>query len=189
MVIALERFLAKHVEMNHHARVVLFLKSQGVVTDLEAEEYLNPSALGAGAGALQQPNLQARNVVRAGIVAHAITALVLALFLGLIHVAPLNATPHTQLASAAAHGFLRVDAHPWARVTIDGKPVGTTPIGKPIELPEGKHVIHFEHDWYAPVDRVIDLAAGSADTAQQLVLDFDAAHVPLKPGKIKPATP
>jgi eukaryotic-like serine/threonine-protein kinase len=189
MVIALERFLAKHVEMNHHARVVLFLKSQGVVTDLEAEEYLNPSALGAGAGALQQPNLQARNVVRAGIVAHAITALVLALFLGLIHVAPLNATPHTQLAAETAHGFLRVDAHPWARITIDGKPVGTTPIGKPIGLAQGKHVVHFEHDWYAPVDRVVDLAAGSADAAQQLVLDFDASHIPLQPGKAKPQAP
>src|SRR6476619_3443737 len=73
IVMALERFLARHVEMNHHARLVLFLRSQNVLTELEAEEYLNPSALGAGAGALQQPNLAARNVVRAGVVAHAIT--------------------------------------------------------------------------------------------------------------------
>ena len=51
------------------------------VTDLEAEEYLNPQALGAGAGALQQPNLQARNVVRAGVVAHAIAFGVLILVL------------------------------------------------------------------------------------------------------------
>src|SRR6266513_1142618 len=83
VVMALERFLAKHVEMNHHARLVLFLRSQGVVTELEAEEYLNPAALGAGAGALQQPNLQARNIVRGGLVAHGVMFGVLALFFGL----------------------------------------------------------------------------------------------------------
>src|SRR3982751_2486900 len=71
MVMALERFLAKHVEMNHHARIVLFTRSQNVITELEADEYLNPAALG-GASALQQPNMQARHAVRAGLVAHAI---------------------------------------------------------------------------------------------------------------------
>src|SRR6478736_2455831 len=86
MVMALERFLTKHVEMNHHARLVLFMRAQNVITELEAEEYLNPAALGAGGGALQQPNLQARNAVRAGLVAHAIVFGVLLLFLGLIHV-------------------------------------------------------------------------------------------------------
>src|SRR5882757_1398697 len=80
MVMALERFLARHVEMNHHARLVLFLRAQNVITELEAEEYLNPAALGAGGGALQQPNLQARNAVRSGLVAHAVTLGVLLLF-------------------------------------------------------------------------------------------------------------
>src|SRR6185436_19665321 len=79
MVMALERFLSRHVEMNHHARLVLFLKAQGVITDFEAEEYLNPAALGAGGGALQQPNLQARNAVRAGVIAHGVVAGVLLL--------------------------------------------------------------------------------------------------------------
>src|SRR4029079_12038407 len=54
MVMALERFLAKHVEMNHHARLVLFIRSHNVITELEAEEYLNPAALGVGASVLQQ---------------------------------------------------------------------------------------------------------------------------------------
>src|SRR5256885_9569937 len=58
MVMALERFLAKHVEMNHHARLVLFIRSQNVITELEADEYLNPAALGGPNG--QQPNMQAR---------------------------------------------------------------------------------------------------------------------------------
>src|SRR6185312_2136115 len=183
MTMALERFLAKHVEMNHHARLVLFLKSQGVITDLEAEEYLNPAALGAGAGALQQPNLQARNVVRAGVVAHGITLGVLLLFLGLIHVAPLGATPRSALmAKELAKGRVHVDATPWARITVDGKPYGITPLGKPLELPEGPHTITFRHDWYMPVDKHIDVVPGD----MELKIDFEQQHIPLYPGKVKP---
>jgi hypothetical protein len=189
MVMALERFLAKHVEMNHHARLVLFLKAQGVITDLEAEEYLNPAALGAGGGALQQPNLQARNVVRAGIVAHGITFGVLLLFLTLIHVAPLSATPQMQavVIRDAGRGYLKVDAHPWARISVDGKPAGVTPLAQPLELVEGKHVIRFAHDWYTPVDRDVDITGGPAAAAPALSIDFEKLHVPLLPGKTRPA--
>jgi serine/threonine-protein kinase len=186
MVMALERFLAKHVEMNHHARLVLFLKAQGVITELEAEEYLNPAALGAGAGALQQPNLQARNVVRAGVVAHGITLGVLLLFLGLIHVAPLGATPRYAPAKELARGYIELDAHPWARISVDGNPVGITPLGKPLELTVGPHVIRFEHDWYMPMERRVEITAGSSDAATMLSFDFERQKVPLKPGKAKP---
>src|SRR5450755_2048787 len=153
MVMALERFLAKHVEMNHHARLVLFLKSQGVITELEAEEYLNPAALGTGGGAL--PNLQARNVVRAGLVAHAVALGVLLLFLGLIHVAPLGATPRTPTGGESPQhkSFIRVDAKPWARVSLDGKPIGITPFAKPLDVFDGTHTLRFEHDWYQPIEQ------------------------------------
>jgi serine/threonine-protein kinase len=40
LVMALERFLAKHVEMNYHARLVLFLRNQNVITQLEADKAL-----------------------------------------------------------------------------------------------------------------------------------------------------
>ncbi|HEX4450314.1 MAG TPA: serine/threonine-protein kinase, partial [Kofleriaceae bacterium] len=182
MVMALERFLAKHVEMNHHARLVLFLKGQGVITELEAEEYLNPTALGAGAGALQQPNLQARNMVRAGIVAHGVMLGVLLLFLGLIHVAPLGATPRTlTTVTPDARGHVRVDARPWARIYVDNTLAGVTPLGKPLELAQGKHQIRFEHDWYQPITRPIDVTGGDIE----LSVDFEKAGV-LKPGKAKP---
>src|SRR5215208_6760254 len=39
LVMSLERFLAKHVEMNYHARLVLFLRNQNIITQLEADEY------------------------------------------------------------------------------------------------------------------------------------------------------
>jgi serine/threonine-protein kinase len=188
MVMALERFLAKHVEMNHHARLVLFLKGQGVITDLEAEEYLNPQAQGVG-GALQQPNLAARNVVRAGIVAHVIAFGVLMLFLGLIHVAPLNATPRSEptILKEAKRGYVRVDASPWARISVDGKDAGVTPVGRPLELAEGAHTIRFEHDWYEPVERTIDVTPIAPDAAPLVTVDFEREHVAMKPGKTRPA--
>ncbi len=162
MVMALERFLAKHVEMNHHARLVLFLRAQNVITDLEAEEYLNPAALGAGGSVLAQPNMQARYVVRTGLAAHGIMLGVLMLMIGLIHLAPLSDTPTTHIAAAgraAGKGTLRVDASPWASIAVDGRPIGVTPLARPIELVEGQHAVSLQHDWYVPIQRTVTISA------------------------------
>jgi predicted Ser/Thr protein kinase len=187
MVMALERFLAKHVEMNHHARLVLFIRAQNVITELEAEEYLNPAALGQGS-ALQHPNMQARHVLRGGMVAHAITLGVLLLMLGLIHVAPLGATPAYVAVRAPGYGFLRVNALPWARVTIDGAARGETPLARPIQLKEGTHVVRFEHDWYQPVERTVEIVEGIETAPKAVELDFEAERVPLAAGKAVPAS-
>ena len=188
MVMALERFLAKHVEMNHHARLVLFIRSQNVITELEADEYMNPAALGAGGSALHQPNMQARHVVRGGIVAHAITLGVLLLMLGLIHVAPLGATPAHVAVHEAGRGYLRINVSPWASITVDGTRYGTTPRARPIELEEGTHVVRLTHDWYQPVERTVEIAEGVATAPNVLSLDFEAERIPAAPGKVKPAT-
>jgi serine/threonine-protein kinase len=182
MVMALERFLAKHVEMNHHARLVLFLRAQNVITDLEAEEYLNPAALG-GAAALAQPNMQARYVVRTSMVGHGIILGVLMLMIGFIYVAPVSATPVTDtFVKEIGHGFIRVDARPWANVSIDGKPVGTTPMGDKLELTEGAHTVRFDHDWFQPVEKSIAVEPKAA--TQLIRVDFCADHVALRAGKV-----
>ncbi len=185
-VMALERFLAKHVEMNHHARLVLFLRAQNVITELEAEEYLNPAALGGG-GVLAGPtNMQARHAVRGGLVAHAVTLGVLALMLGLIHVAPLGATPHTRnVIVKEGRGFVRLHAFPWAAIEIDGKAAGTTPMGGPVELAEGTHTIRFLHDWYAPIEQTIEVAPTRIEAAPLLAVDFCTAGT-LLDGKTAP---
>jgi hypothetical protein len=132
--------------------------------------------------------------VRAGLVAHAITLGVLLLFLGLIHVAPLGATPHSQgqanvVIKEAQRGFVRVNATPWARVAIDNKDVGVTPLAKPIALSEGTHTIRFDHDWYVSVERTIEITPGSEDAAVSVMVDFEKQNVKLRPGKAKPAEP
>ena len=187
MVMALERFLARHVEMNHHARIVLFLRAQNVITELEAEEYLNPSALG-GTSMLAQPNMQARHAVRAGLVAHAVTLGMLALMLGLIHVAPLGATPETRVVvnQTVGRGYIRVHAFPWAKVSIDGKPAGETPFDKAIELPDGSHTVRFEHPWYLAVDKAIEVNGGTTDNAPVIRVDFPRDRIGKAPGKTPP---
>jgi predicted Ser/Thr protein kinase len=182
MVMALERFLAKHVEMNHHARLVLFLRSQNVITELEAEEYLNPAALG-GASNMAQPNMQARFAMRAGMVAHAVTLGVLALMLGLIHVAPLGATPQTvpgTTGGTAAPGraFVRVHAVPWANITIDDKAEDPTPRARPFETAEGRHTIKFTHPSFEPIVKTVDVTATSEKDAPVVSVDFCAAGKP-----------
>jgi hypothetical protein len=83
-------------------------------------------------------------------------------------------------------GFVRVNAVPWATVSIDGKPIGVTPLAKPIEVSEGTHTVRFEHAWYAPIEKTLTVTPGTADASPELVVDFDKVGV-LKAGKTKPA--
>ncbi len=192
MVMALERFLARHVEMNHHARLVLFLRSQNVITQLEADEYLNASALGGhNAQTAALPNMQAKHTVRAGLVAHSVTFGVLALMLGLIHVAPLGATPETTVVvnQTVGRGFIRVHAYPWANIAIDGKPSGETPIDKPIELADGEHTIKFEHPFYVAVDKKVVVNGGTPDGATLVSTDFIKEKTTMVAGKVVPPPP
>jgi eukaryotic-like serine/threonine-protein kinase len=186
MVIALERFLAKHVEMNHHARLVMFLRGQNVITELEAEEYLNPQVLSNGAASLLQTNMAARQTERQGVVAHGIMSGVMALMLGLIHVAPLGTTPDTQtVIKEQGRGFVHVSGFPWATVSLDGAMVATTPRAAPLEIPEGRHVIRFEHPWYQPIERTVTITPSAVDAAQIIMVDFEQEGK-LLPGRKAP---
>jgi hypothetical protein len=157
-----------------------------VITELEAEEYLNPAGLG-GTSMAGPTNMQARHAVRTGLVAHAVTFGVMALMLGLIHVAPLGATPETQtVIRTEGVGFVRIHAFPWARISIDGKEFGATPLADPIELPQGKHTIKFVHDWYAPKELPVEIQGGTSSTARPLSVNF-CKEGTLRSGKTAPA--
>jgi len=91
------------------------------------------------------------------------------------------------VAREPGRGFLRVNALPWANIAIDGRSVGATPIAKPIELKQGSHVVRFEHDWYQPVERTVEIAEGIATAAKVLSLDFEAERISPAPGKSRPA--
>jgi serine/threonine-protein kinase len=56
--------------------------------------------------------------------------------------------------------FLRVVAHPWAHVIVDGQELEITPFARPIPLSAGSHYVRLEHP-NAPVERrTIELTPG-----------------------------
>jgi len=57
---------------------------------------------------------------------------------------------------------LRVVAHPWAHVFVDGQQRETTPFARPIELSPGTHYIRLEHPNAVAERRTVTMAAGEA---------------------------
>jgi len=62
-------------------------------------------------------------------------------------------------AVATANGTLRLRVVPWADVSLDGRPLGTTPL-KPLPLPPGVHTVRLQHPSYRPLQKRFDVRAG-----------------------------
>ena len=76
----------------------------------------------------------------------------------------------------AGRAFLRVVAHPWAHVIVDGQEVEITPFARPIPLSAGSHYVRLEHP-NAPVERrTIELTPG-----ETLLLDVTLKVTAPKP--------
>ena len=183
LVMALERFLARHVDINYHARLIMFLRNQGVITQLEAEEYVSPAG---GPGSAGQPNHANALVTRRAFTVHAVALGIVILMLGLIHVAPLGAA-RTGPAGAPAlrYGHVRVTAYPWAEVTVDGRAVGATPLPDGLRLSEGRHVLRLSHPWYQPIEEAVEVVPGPADKPRTVTVDFEVRGT-LAPGRQRP---
>jgi eukaryotic-like serine/threonine-protein kinase len=177
MVMALERFLAKHVEMNYHSRLVLLLKTQDVITQLEADEYLNPALGGPGASTLTTPNIAARQLVRRNLLVQSIAFGIAALMVGLIHLAPVGTgngeLPAAVAAEAPRRGYVRVVVNPWGRVVVDGQERATTPIAAPLELEAGEHEITIRNDFFEPITQTIEVPPGNRDEPLELRVDLE----------------
>jgi serine/threonine-protein kinase len=65
-------------------------------------------------------------------------------------------------APAAEAGELRVVAHPWAHVFVDGQQRETTPFARPIRLAPGTHYVRLEHPNAVAERRTVSLATGEA---------------------------
>ncbi len=67
---------------------------------------------------------------------------------------------------------LRLLAHPWAEVFVDGERVDVTPIGRPVEVPPGRHVVAFRHPNAPEITRTVEVIAGQTvllDVQMQIV--------------------
>ena len=177
LVMALERFLGKHVEMNYQARLVLYLRNQDVITKLEADEYLNPAIAGSGGATAGPQNLTARRMVRRGLVVQAVIVGVVAFMVGLIHLAPVGATgpaASTVIVAPERRGYVRVVVNPWGRISIDGQERGVTPIAAPIPVTAGVHKITVETDFFETVTREVDVPVSTEDEPIDFIVDLEA---------------
>jgi eukaryotic-like serine/threonine-protein kinase len=176
LVMALERFLAKHVEMNYHARLVLFLRDQEIIPRYEADEYLNPALGGRLATSVGPAFMAKRQQVKRGLVFHGIILAVLMLMVGIIHLAPLGSAPppRTVLMPPPAKGYVRVVVKPWGHVAIDGTDRGTTPRADPFELTVGEHRLTITNDFYPAVNKVVSVSASGKNDPLVVRVDFEA---------------
>jgi hypothetical protein len=56
--------------------------------------------------------------------------------------------------------FIKLTIYPWAKVSIDGKYVDTTPIAGPIKLKSGEHILSFSHSKFKSKTMKIVLKPG-----------------------------
>jgi eukaryotic-like serine/threonine-protein kinase len=178
LVMALERFLSKHVDMNYHARLVQFLHNKDIITKLEADEYLNPGVAGVGAG--YRPTIASRQALRKSLQIQGSIAAVAALMVGLIHLAPVGAEAPSLMSEAEIlpPGYVRVVVHPWGRVSIGELESFVTPRAEAIELPAGRHTLRIENDYFEPVLREIEIEPGEPSSPQELFIDLEQTAVP-----------
>jgi hypothetical protein len=84
---------------------------------------------------------------------------------------------------AVSPGLLRLVVKPWAEVSIDDTPVGTTPLA-PLSLSPGSYAVRLSHPEYRPLQRKVKIEPGET-TRLEIDLRLDAvpkdASGPRKP--------
>ncbi|MEE8408162.1 MAG: protein kinase [Myxococcota bacterium] len=158
----LETYLAKKVRINYAGRLVIFLRNREIISDSEAKTYVRADELKSSLEFhTDTGGIDARTVVvRPLVTLNAVLLLLLAAWFGIIAWKPLG------LQFGAEHGFVRVNALPWAEVYVDGELYDVTPFAAPIELIPGKHEIEFRNRFFGTKMRTVDVRAGETKRVQ-----------------------
>ncbi|PID38380.1 MAG: hypothetical protein CSA65_04965 [Proteobacteria bacterium] len=160
LVVELEHYVASHVHTNYRARMVFFLKEQGVISDEQTTAMLHPALIGGGYGGKARP--LPRRPSGGGSQALGMLLLVLGVALGGVGgwLGYERYGPGAQAAPKPApgvcppadrtqqYGQLIVRVHPWANVKVDGKQLETTPLARPLMLPVGKHRVELTNPYF-----------------------------------------
>ncbi|MEM9072751.1 MAG: serine/threonine-protein kinase [Myxococcota bacterium] len=162
----LMEFLSPRVPMNYSARLVMYLRDVGILTDSEAD-----GLLAAGAPRNVRRGLKDRRLVR-----HT-AAMSTLLFAGIIGAggaiqvsagtfeegAREFATGASRSVVPSRAGHLRVVVDPWADVYIDGQKVVTTPTAQSIALTPGVHYLKFVNPYYQELQREVTIQTGETE--------------------------
>ncbi len=72
----------------------------------------------------------------------------------------------SDLKLAASVGYLKIIVNPWAKIYVDGKPMGSSPPLDNLELKPGTYKIKIENPAYRAVTKEVKINAGSSTTLQ-----------------------
>jgi serine/threonine-protein kinase len=171
----LHDFLASRVPINHSARLVMYLREVGAITDAQAEEVLAASApnrLRRGAGDRRMMTQMAAVQGGLGVFALASGLGIQAMTGGLTQPDPL-VTPTTGAPLEPARaGHVRFVVDPWAHVEIDGREVLTTPSAEEVALPPGQHFFSLENPFYQPISREVMIHEGETVVIEETLSEL-----------------
>ncbi len=155
-------FLSARVPINHNARVVMYLRELGVVSEDEATEILAAST----------PNRTRRTGDGSALRVNWLVNLVLFLAIvgtgGAIQAATGTLAPDAESFTREdtggvvleRAGYLRFIVYPWAEVYIDGEHVMTTPSARAIALEPGRHWLKLQNPHFPEVNREVWIVDG-----------------------------
>jgi serine/threonine-protein kinase len=157
-------FLAARVAINHSARLVMFLREIGVITDAEADEILE-----AGGSRSTRRREHDRTLLRH--VAYSMGGVFVSIVASGFAIQALarnNRPPDAEAAAptmseVADHddaGLVELVVDPWAEVYADGKLLAVTPTAQRFRLSRGRHYLRFVHPLLEPVDREVVIERG-----------------------------
>lgn len=191
LALALERFLATRLDVSHKVHLLRWLESLGEITPSQAQSAMPSEGSGValpGARRLRRSPGRWLGLPPVGWVAAVSAVGFLSLLAVVLLFWPrLDATERRRPAvsgpvsggtsrgtpkgvSRVAHwGGLRVVAHPWAYVAVDGERCCTTPLAKSIDLAPGPHEVVFEHPRYGRRLRRVRVKQGQVTT---VIVDF-----------------
>jgi serine/threonine-protein kinase len=168
LVVTLEQYLAAHVNLNYRARLLLYLQQMGVLSEDEATNTLHPALIGSLHS--KRPLLRIRRRTRRLLLLAAVVWIA-----GMVGgvwamLTPRQVDPVIKVLRPVARirqeptGSLRVLAHPWARVEVDGKMVATTPLDRPLTVRAGLRKVRLSNPYFKTEVREVEVEEGQVAT-------------------------
>ncbi len=147
----LMEFLSGRIGISHNARLVMFLRDIGVVSEFEMEETLKAGSTRSARAAQGD-----RALVRSAALMFSVLFMALCATGGAIQARAGRfdetmrgfGPPSDAPIIPRQAGFIHVIAEPWAEVYVDGEHVATTPSAQRIPLPPGRHYVKFKNPYF-----------------------------------------
>ena len=157
----LMEFLATRVRTNHSARLVLFLREVGVISDAEADEILEAAGSRGTRRREQDRTLVKRTALSmSGVLVGMLISLAAIQLLARSSTPSHAAEPLAEARGSQKVGYVRVVVEPWAEVHVDGRLRVITPTAERMELTPGRHFFKFVNPHYEPATREIAVEEG-----------------------------